>query len=103
MADGFKHITVTAAEEDDEVIVAGAVEAPDVEPEPEPEPAPVAKPDSKPASKTIPKEAPGDDGYHETTLEDLEGAKMPLAQRIVIIAAIICIIGALVYYFVAMR
>ena len=43
------------------------------------------------------------DAYHETTLEDLEPTPMPLAQRIVIIAAVVCIIGALVYYFVAMR
>ena len=41
--------------------------------------------------------------YQETTLEDLESTSMPLAQRIVIIAAVVCIIGALVYYFVAMR
>ena len=39
----------------------------------------------------------------ETTLEDLEGTKMPLAQRIVIVAAVICIIGAVVYYLLAMR
>ena len=41
--------------------------------------------------------------YQETTLEDLEPTSMPLAQRIVIVAAVVCIIGALVYYFVAMR
>ena len=41
--------------------------------------------------------------YRETTLEDLEPSPMPLAQRIVIVAAVVCIIGALVYYFVAMR
>ena len=44
-----------------------------------------------------------DDGYHETTLEDLKGEKMSLTQRVVIIAAIICIIGAIVYYFAFMR
>lgn len=43
------------------------------------------------------------DEYHETTLEDLEPTKMPFAQRVVIVAAVLCIIGALVYYFVAMR
>ena len=41
--------------------------------------------------------------YRETTLEDLDSSDMPLTQRVVIIAAIVCIIGALVYYFVVMR
>ena len=35
--------------------------------------------------------------------EDLKGEKMSLTQRVVIIAAIICIIGAIVYYFAFMR
>ena len=43
------------------------------------------------------------DEYRETTLEDLESQNMPLAQKIVIIAAVVCIIGALVYYFAVMR
>ena len=44
-----------------------------------------------------------EDGYRETTLEDLESSGMPFAQRVVIVAAVVCIIGALIYYFVAMR
>ena len=42
------------------------------------------------------------DSYHETTLADLESEPMPFAQKVVIIAAVVCIIGALVYYFVFM-
>lgn len=42
-------------------------------------------------------------GYHETTLEDLQDTSMPLAQRIVIIAAVVCIIGALIYCCFFMR
>jgi phage/plasmid primase-like uncharacterized protein len=42
------------------------------------------------------------DSYHETTLADLESEPMPFAQKGVIIAAVVCIIGALVYYFVFM-
>lgn len=60
------------------------------------------------AAATMPRSASADkrkakDDYHETTLEDLEPTKMPFAQRVVIVAAVLCIIGALVYYFVAMR
>ena len=83
MTEEYKHITVTAAEEDDEVVVAGAQAVAPVE-------------QRKPSK-------PREDPYRETTLEDLKGSPAPLAQKIVIIAAIICIIGALVYYFVAMR
>ncbi len=115
--EGFKHITVTAPEEDDVVIVAGAVEEPpivelpadeppaEVEARDEVESLDKVKADDEPvfdeapvkqASRTLPKQAK--DSYHETTLDDLESAPMPMAQRIVIIAAIICIIGAVIYY-----
>ena len=94
MTEEFKHIKVTAAEEDDEVVVAG------VQPE-VPQTVASAAP-TKPREQREPRQPHGD-SYHETTLEDLEGTPMPLAQKIVIIAAVICIIGALVYYFVAMR
>lgn len=39
----------------------------------------------------------------ETTLADLEGYSMPFAQRVIIIAAIVCIIGAVIYYLAFMR
>lgn len=106
---GFKHIAVTAAEEDDFVIKAGIVEDGPAEPatsastEPAPaEPASVdpeinsEKREVKPAAtrKPAPKKA---DGYRETTLEDLEAKPMPLTQKVVIVAAILCIIGAVIY------
>ena len=156
--DTFKHITVTAADED-EVIIAGvgAVEstAPDAaikpdaatgpdaaaEPNAATEPDAATRPDvstepdaaapsaegSDLGSEPMPEAAPGSDrieasttpvpsqtapakrkkaradNYRETTLEDLESQSMPLAQKIVIIAAVVCIIGALVYYFAVMR
>lgn len=112
--EGFKHITVTAADDEDVVIVAGAVgqsgeesdaartedlaqtreEAPDPRPEAE------LQPEMHRASKST---ASKDDSYRETTLEDLEQGPMPIAQRVVIVAAIVCIIGALIYYFAFMR
>ena len=127
----FKHIAVTAADEDDFVIKAGIVNenapaaAPaETVPAPRPsheEPAP-AEHAEKPASeesvvdikapaRTSPEQvrtpassqrsqSPSKKGdtYRETTLEDLESTPMPLAQRIVIIAAVVCIIGAVIYY-----
>lgn len=115
--EGFKHITVTAADDEDVVIMAGASEglAPaEAEGEPAFEGASAVEPADKPASdfavepkpehKSAPKsEAKSKGDYRETTLEDLQGQSMPLAQRIVIIAAIICIIGAVIYYFAFMR
>lgn len=104
--EGFKHITVTAPEEEDVVILAGmassepAEEAQDVESaakddevvQPEEVPQPKAA-QPKPVKRSKPKA----DAYQETTLEDLKSAPMPFAQRVVIIAAIVCIIGAVIY------
>lgn len=56
---------------------------------------------SKPVKKEAPR--PRKETYRETTLEDLQSEKMPTAQKVVIIAAVICIIGALAYYFLFMR
>lgn len=114
----FSHIKVTF-DEDDEVIEAGL--PPDCGPQTTPSskdreqtldskmfspaqnqnPQPQSPPASK-ATKTTVKQPP-EDGFHETTLEDLQSTSMPFAQKIVIVAAVICIIGAIVYYFVAMR
>lgn len=104
--EGFKHITVTAPEEEDVVILAGmassepAEEAQGVEaavvddevvqPEEVPQPKEVQ---SRPVKHSKPKA----DAYQETTLEDLKSTPMPFAQRVVIIAAIVCIIGAVIY------
>ena len=93
--EGFKHITVTAADDDDVVIVAGAVEAPAQNAGDEP-----AAEEPKPSGSK--KDSSKKDSYHEATLEDLKQEPMP-AQRVVIIAAIVCIIGALIYYFAFMR
>ena len=87
----MKHITVTPAE-DDEVIVVGAEPARETTREP-----------ARETTDEKPERRPKPDEYHETTLEDLQSTSMPLAQKIVIIAAVICIIGALVYYFLLMR
>ena len=121
---GFKHIAVTAAEEDDFVIRAGVPEQPATVPEPEPEdleklepvdssevevdeePELKPKPEVEPEPKPVPARKPGakrKDTYHETTLEDLNSTQMPLAQKIVIVAAIVCIIGAVIYYFAFLR
>ena len=117
---GFKHIAVTAAEEDDFVIRAGVSDQHETEPEPEPEeqgeteaadsaemvvdekaePDVESKPKPAPARKPAAKKK---DTYHETTLEDLNSTQMPLAQKIVIAAAIVCIIGAVIYYFAFLR
>lgn len=122
-SEGFKHITVTAAEDEDVVIVAGAVaeeggdavqvdpaetavDVPDVakasarENEAAPKPVADAPETAKPKAA---KQAPSKrskrkgDSYHETTLEDLQSTPMSFTQRVVIIAAIVCIIGAVIY------
>ena len=124
MAQGeFKHITVTPAEDDDIVINAGvakpsgaassdfgeepvSAEAASGVPErvdaplPEsPEEPPKADAAAAPIRKTQSEDAKGKDDYREATLEDLQGEPMSLTQKIVIIAAVVCIIGALAYYF----
>ena len=125
----MKHITVTPAD-DDEIVVAGdvgsspgsaaratggqgesgaPVEAPDRGAEPSSAAAgtgaagPAARTGRQRVAKPKAPAQPKDGGYHETTLEDLESSRMPTAQKIVIIAAVVCIIGALVYYFALMR
>ena len=116
--EGFKHITVTAADDDDVVIRVGAA--------PKEEPVPSATDDradtATPAQGHIPAEgdtpvrarsarpsiaatnrahrAPAKkkrDDYRESTLEDLQSQPMPLAQKVTIIAAVVCIIGAIIY------
>lgn len=114
-------IKVTPADED-EVVVAGVVgtgaSGPASEPElalvpqlspgsaaePRPSSDPASEPQPAPFRERTPKaDGAREGGRRETTLEDLEPQAMPLAQRIVIIAAVVCIIGALVYYFMVMR
>ena len=49
------------------------------------------------AGTTAAKRQAADDGYRDPTLDDLEGAPMPLAQKVVIVAAIVLIAMAIVY------
>ena len=96
---------MTPAQDADEVIIAGVAEEPPAKGDRQSGVASLPKLQAVHggASDSDEKSAVGKDQYQETTLEDLEGAKMPLAQRIVIVAAVICIIGAVVYYLLAMR
>ena len=124
---GFRHIAVTAADEDDVVITAGLQSGEiggqdtlsDTVPErdeapfemPEEVPADSIADDGGPEGRAVAERAERSasrpskkaDAYHETTLEDLEPAPMPMTQKVVIIAAVVCIIGALLYCFVFMR
>lgn len=140
MATGeFKHISVTASEDEDEVIYVGA----------SPEAAEEPRRDGLQAVGAKERDASSDEGavseatnaandqvasnagqaqsksaegrgeagrgqkppatghkadpYRQTTLEDLNSQKMPLVQKIVIIAAVLCIIGAIGYYLAFMR
>jgi hypothetical protein len=123
----FKHITVTPADDDDIVINAGVVKPSETvsygldedldstqaeSSLAEKSDAPSAESGEKPAEadaasaavrKTRGESAKKKDDYHEVTLEDLQGEPMSLTQRIVIIAAVVCIIGALAYYFLFLR
>ena len=109
----FKRITVTAADEDEVIIagvdalephegveVASAAESPapadpdivdDVSGEEEAEP------------RKIPRESPREDGYHETTLDDLKSEPMPTAQKITLIAVAVLLVIAVAYYFAFLR
>lgn len=98
----FKSVTLKVAS-DDEVIQAG------IKPE-EPKASATFQTQAPPTEKTPkpkvsaspnPKEPKPSDSL--TTLDDLDGAPRPLAQKVVIGAAIVLIVVALVYYFVAMR
>lgn len=120
MADstGFSHITVNADTDDDVVIQAGIVDAPaddeivveedvavladDAAPT-EDDVAPAsdeAAGQDEPAPRRPSAPAP-DDGYRETTLADIEGAKMPTAQKAVIIVALLGVAAFVLWYLFA--
>ena len=111
MADnlGFSHITVTADEDEDIVIQAGVVDEPSAkEPSvsaPTPEAAPAA--DVAAAAEVAPepparsRPAAPDDGYRETTLEDIESAKMSGTQKAVILVAMLGIAAFVLWYLLA--
>ena len=114
----FKHITVSTPDDDDVVVWAGQngegnpeedisqYDRPvqpvlDERTEERVDPAGDAR-ESLPPAGSRPrstKQSPAvkRDEYRPTTLEDLEREPMPKVQRIVIIAAVVCIIGAIVY------
>lgn len=122
MADekAFSHITVSADDEDDVVIQAGARTEPSgAAPEPatadeEPE-APAAEPDDPmPAEGAAAEDASDaggsddarserEDPYREQQLEDLASTPMPAAQKAVLAVALLLIVGFAVYYFFFMR
>ena len=81
----FSHITVTPDDEDDVVIQAGARPARTAAPTPVPAPAPTA-----PSAE--------DEGYQGTTLDDLEAAPMPIAQKIVLALGAVAVIAVVAWY-----
>lgn len=116
MADikGFSHITVTADDDDDVVVQAGAVEVgtPDEAEVPDADPLPAVpaaeptsesplesdlKPEPDPKPEPEVRTASGDD-YHETTLEDLQGAKMSTTQKAVIVVALLGVVAFAIWY-----
>lgn len=112
MADklGFSHITVTADEDEDIVIQAGVVDEPSAkEPSvsaPAPEAAPAADGGTEAAEVASepparPRPAAPDDGYRETTLEDIESAKMSGTQKAVILVAMLGIAAFVLWYLLA--
>lgn len=107
----FSHITVSADDEDDFVIQAGAhptqpqhsshlvADEAGCEPTPVHE-APVldAATDDFSAIEAG-KPSPVDkNAYEETTLEDLKGSSMPAAQKAVLAAALLLVVAFIVYY-----
>ncbi|WP_101722119.1 SURF2 Surfeit locus protein 2 [Eggerthella timonensis] len=104
----FSHITVTPDDEDDVVIQAGA--------RPARAAAPAAEEAFAPAARTVDDEAveqavedaaapePADEdsaedaGFQETTLDDLESAPMPVAQKIVIALGVVGVIAVVAWY-----
>ncbi len=115
----FSHISVSAGDEDDVVIVAGGTrgratsrpDAPDAAPKSEHAPEHARKAEGSP-ERTRPSEAapakpeaPAPaarqgkrDRYEETTLDDLKDTKMSTMQKAIIVVAVIGVIAFAVYY-----
>lgn len=101
----FSHITVTADDEDDVVIEAGARTSRPAEPAQERlERSPAVEPDEAriPVSDAAKgKKAEGaasahkkeDEGFRETTIDDLKSEPMPFAQKIVLAFAAIGVLA----------
>lgn len=119
---GFKHISVLADSDDDVVICAGAsTERTSVEVRDSAQINQGALEDrcdraqineSPDSAKSAPAPTPvkrtaqsgvKDQGYRETTLDDLKSEPMSKTQKIIIACAIAAVAAAVVYYFVFMR
>jgi len=103
----FSHITVTPDDEDDVVIQAGArptrpadpAPASPCEEEPAPEPEPAAANGSSTDEDARPKrEKAVNEGYRETTMDDLKAAPMPLAQKVVLALAAVGVVAIVAWY-----
>jgi len=123
VTEGFKHITVSPEPEEDVVIYAGlgARQAQDesaVEAKVAPDDVKIASDEVKaapvaaepPVEKSAPERTTQADARpsktddpDRMTPDELDAGPMPLKQRIVIAAVIICLIGAIAYYFAFMR
>ncbi len=94
----YKHITVVAPDDDDIIIQAGASEkgdAPALQSE-------VAPSSSTERSEAVSSEVPNQNiEYHATTLEDIKSSKMPKAQIVIIVLAIIAIAAFIIWNVVA--
>ena len=93
----FSHITVTPDDEDDVVIQAGARPARTAAPTPVPAPAPTA-PSADEAVEEREEPSAEDEGYQGTTLDDLEAAPMPIAQKIVLALGAVAVIAVVAWY-----
>ncbi len=116
----FSHITVNAGDEDDFVIEAGipsrdagaaevvaaegegGAAAHDRAGERFDEPQDDAEDAGTPIEAASAGAAQPRDGYHETTLEDLQSASMSVTQKAVIAVAALVLVAAIGYYFVFM-
>lgn len=118
----FSHITVTADDDDDVVIQAGAVDetgegesvieeivvedgdgAPEAFAEDAAEFDSAAdEPEASGAGAPSASRARADDaGYHETTLDDLESSKMSTTQKVIIVLAVLGVIAFAAWYLLA--
>ena len=98
----FSHITVTPDDEDDVVIQARPADpapASPCEEEPAPEPEPAAANGSSTDEDARPKrEKAVNEGYRETTMDDLKAAPMPLAQKVVLALAAVGVVAIVAWY-----
>ena len=94
----FSHITVTPDDEDDVVIQAGARPARAAAPTADPAFAPAARTVDDEAVEPADEDSAEDGGYQGTTLDDLEAAPMPIAQKIVLALGAVAVIAIVAWY-----